>query len=89
MEVVNPSVMVSRLDLVVLDSAAAGMDFRRLPWAFWNIGGFIEQRGGLGAPEVGTTHQGVPGPPGAPWWVVPSSGLPPGATKAQYIPSGP
>ena len=31
MEVVNPSVMVSRLDLVVLDSVAAGIDFRRLP----------------------------------------------------------
>ena len=31
MEVVNPSMMVSRLDLVVLDSAAAGIDFRRLP----------------------------------------------------------
>ena len=26
MEVVNPSVMVSRLDLVVLDSAVAGID---------------------------------------------------------------
>ena len=31
MEVVNPSVMVSRLDLVVLDSAAAGIDFHQLP----------------------------------------------------------
>ena len=31
MEVVNPSVMVSRLDLVVLDSATVGIDFRRLP----------------------------------------------------------
>ena len=31
MEVVNPSMMVSRLDLVVLDSAAAGIDFRQLP----------------------------------------------------------
>ena len=31
MEVVNTSVMVSRLDLVVLDSTAAGIDFRRLP----------------------------------------------------------
>ena len=31
MEVVNPSVMVSRLDLVVLDLAVAGIDFRRLP----------------------------------------------------------
>ena len=31
MEVVNPSMTVSRLDLVVLESAAAGIDFRRLP----------------------------------------------------------
>ena len=31
MEVVNPSVMVSRLDLVVMDSAVVGIDFRRLP----------------------------------------------------------
>ena len=31
MEVVNPSMMVSRLDLVVLDFAPAGIDFRRLP----------------------------------------------------------
>ena len=31
MEVVNPSVVVSRLDLVVLDSAVAEIDFRRLP----------------------------------------------------------
>ena len=70
MEVVKPSMMVSRLDLVVLDSAAAGSIFHRLPLGFWNIGVFIEQRGGLGAPEVGTTHQGALGPPGAPWWVV-------------------
>ena len=34
-------------------------------------------------------HQGAPGGPGAPWWVVPSSGLPPGATRAQLVPSGP
>ena len=31
MEVVNPSVMVSRLDLVVLELATAEIDFRRLP----------------------------------------------------------
>ena len=31
MQVMNSSVIVSRLDLVVLDSAAAGIDFRRLP----------------------------------------------------------
>ena len=26
-----------------------------------------------GCPEGGTTHQGAPGPPGAPRWVVPTS----------------
>ena len=26
-----------------------------------------------GCPDGGTTHQGVPGPPGAPRWVVPTS----------------
>ena len=81
--------MVSRLDLVVLDSAAAGSIFHRLPWGFGNIGVFIEQRGGPGAPEVGTTHQGTPGPPGSPWWVVLSSEDPPGAARAHYVPSGP
>ena len=25
---------------------------------------------------MGTTHLGAPGPPGAPWWVVPPSGHP-------------
>ena len=58
--------MVSRLDLVFLELAAAGIYFRRLTQGFSNIGVFIEQRGGPGAPEVGTTHQGVPGPLGAP-----------------------
>ena len=29
-----------------------------------------------GCPEGGTTHQGVPGGPGAPWWVVPTSNAP-------------
>ena len=27
-----------------------------------------------GSPEEVTTHQGTPGGPGAPWWVVPTSG---------------
>ena len=31
MDMMNTSVMVSRLDLVVLELAAAGIDFRRLP----------------------------------------------------------
>ena len=38
---------------------------------------------------MGTTHQGAPGPPGAPWWVVLSSEHPPGAARAHYVPSGP
>ena len=29
-----------------------------------------------GSPEEGTTHQGAPGGPCAPWWVVPTSGAP-------------
>ena len=29
-----------------------------------------------GSPEEGTTHQGAPGGPGTPWWVVPTSGAP-------------
>ena len=35
------------------------------------------------ATEVGTTHLGALGGPGAPWWVVPPSGHPPGAALAQ------
>ena len=31
MDMVKPPEMVSRLDLVVLELAAAGIDFRRLP----------------------------------------------------------
>ena len=31
------------------------------------------QRSTWGCPEGGTTHQGMPGPPGAPRWVVPTS----------------
>ena len=29
-----------------------------------------------GSPEEGTTHQGAPGGPDVPWWVVPTSGAP-------------
>jgi len=29
-----------------------------------------------GSPEEGTTHQGAPGGPDAPWWVVPTSSAP-------------
>ena len=82
MEVVNPSVMVSRLDLVVLDFAAVGIDFRRLPQGFGNIGVFIEQRGSPGGTRGG--HN----PPGCAWasWRAlvgcASLGAPPGAALA-------
>ena len=36
------------------------------------------KEGVRGATEVGTTHLGAPGPPGAPWWVVALSGHPRG-----------
>jgi hypothetical protein len=39
----NPSEMVSRLDLVALELAAAGIDFCRLPEGFWDFRVFIEQ----------------------------------------------
>src|SRR3954463_13521961 len=49
------------------------MNISSMPLGSSIFGVFIEQRGGPGAPEVGTTHQGAPGPPGSPWWgVVPS-----------------
>ena len=76
MEVVNPSVMVSRLDLMLLDSVAAGIDFRRLPYGFWNIGVFIEQRGGPGAPEVGTTTRACLGLLARPGGLCPPRGTP-------------
>ena len=56
---------------------------------FWYFGVFREQRGGPGAPEVGTTHQGAPGPSGAPWWVVLPSEQPPGASSSHWLSSGP
>ena len=37
------------------------------------------------AAEVGTTHLGVPGPPGTPWWVVLPSELPSGTFSAQQV----
>ena len=41
------------------------------------------------AAEVGTTNQGVPGPPGAPRWVVPPSGHPYSTSLAHLVSSGP
>ena len=38
---------------------------------------------------MGTTHLGVLGPPGAPWWVLLPSEHPPGASPAHWMSSGP
>ena len=38
---------------------------------------------------MGTTHQGAPGPPGAPRWVVPPSGHPSGTSLAHFVSFGP
>ena len=37
----------------------------------------------------GTTHQGAPGAPGAPWWVVLSTAHLPGSSLAHWVSSGP
>ena len=71
----NPSVTVSRLDLAFLELAAAGIDFRRLPYGFWNIGVFIEQRGGAGGGQGGHI------PPGRGWA--------PRRPRGGVLPSGP
>ena len=42
-----------------------------------------------GCPEGGTTHQGAPGGPGAPWWVVPTSGAPQTASLLYKYPNIP
>ena len=39
--------------------------------------------------EGGTTHQGAPGGPGAPWWVVPTSGAPQTASLLYKYPNIP
>ena len=53
MDMVKPSEMVSRLDLVVLELAAAGIVFRQLSRGFLEICEFIELRGGGTEAEVG------------------------------------
>ena len=44
MDMMNPSEMVPRLDMVFLELAAAGIDFRRLSQDFWNIGGIYRAK---------------------------------------------
>ena len=42
-----------------------------------------------GSPEDGTTHQSALGGPGAPWWVVPTSGAPRTASLLYKYPNIP
>ena len=82
----NPSMIVSpfdrvpekasRLDLMVLERAAAGIVFRRLPRGFWNIWVFIELRGGGWVTMGPTTHQGTLGASSAPSCLVGPTGAP-------------
>ena len=52
--------------------------------------GYLQSKEAVrGATEVGTTHQGAPGPPGAPRWVVLPSEPPSGTSLAQQVSSGP
>ena len=84
MRMMNPSMMVSILDLVFPERAAAGIDFRP------GILRYLYSKEAVqGAPEVGSTHQGAPGPPSAPWWVLLPSSSPPSASLAHWMSSGP
>ena len=89
MRMMNPSMMVSRLDLWFLELVAAGIVFRRLPYGFWVSGVCIEQRGSVGGGRGG--HN----PPGRAW--APRHalvgcallGAPAGASLAHWMSSGP
>ena len=89
MEVVNPSVMVSRLDLVVLDSAAAGIDFSSTPLGFleyWGI--YRAKRRSGGHPrwvQPTRARLGLLARPGGLW---PPRGTPQ-VQPAHCLPSGP
>ena len=52
------------------------MNISLTPIGFWEYLGIYRAKRWSGAPEVGTIHQGVPGSPVVPSWVVPSLGLP-------------
>ena len=60
MRMMNPFVMVSRLDMWFLKLAAVRIVSRRLPWDF-GFSGYLQSKEAVReAVEVGTTHQGMP-----------------------------
>ena len=60
----------SRLDLVVLELAAAEKVFRGLPRGFWDLWVFIEAELGQTEPQGPHHPSGRAYPLGPPWWVV-------------------
>ena len=66
MRMMNPSVMVSRLDLWFLEHAVAGLCFIDSPRVFGILGYLQSKEAVREAAEVGTTHHGAPGPPARP-----------------------
>ena len=82
MDMMNPSVMVSRLDLVFLELATGELIFVDSPRVSGILRCLYSKDAVREVTEVGITHLGTPGPPGAPWWVVPPSRLPPGTSLA-------
>jgi hypothetical protein len=67
MRMMNPSVMVSRLDLVVLELAAAGIVFRRYARGFLDFRRFIELKGDGGSFRGAHHPLGCARGPGVPW----------------------
>ena len=60
--------------------------YKNILWTRRNMLGPSSTWGSLGE---GTTHQGAPGGPGAPWWVVPTSGAPRTASLLYKYPNIP
>ena len=89
MDMVKPPDMVSRLDLVVLELAAAGIVFRRYARGFLDFWEFIELRGGGTELGVGQHPLALPGVPGAAWWVFPTSGSVSDSSSDPRLSSGP
>ena len=69
------------------------ININRSPNAAKLFGDFLDQKTSngpekhLGCPEGGTTHQGAPGPPGMPRWVMPPSGHPSGTSLSHPVSS--
>ena len=72
--------MGSRLVLVDTEACGGGTSDLGLPPGFLEYLTIYRTKRGCGRPPRWT--QGAPGGPGAPWWVVPPSGHPPGASLA-------